>query len=130
MYSSNYQFFLTYIHNQNNSYFFSKYNNNCQNIDMNLFNCFLNRILLILQFKPLINMKYFLLIPLLLILNACYKGKSVDLIIHNARIHVLNDKLEMAEAIAIKDGEIVEDRKSTRLNSSHVRISYAVFCLK
>src|SRR5436305_11429837 len=27
------------------------------------------------------------------------------------------------------DGELV-DRKSTRLNSSHVRISYAVFCLK
>src|SRR5690554_7061075 len=25
---------------------------------------------------------------------------------------------------------IGEDRKSTRLNSSHVRISYAVFCLK
>src|SRR5690554_7516769 len=25
---------------------------------------------------------------------------------------------------------IDEDRKSTRLNSSHVRISYAVFCLK
>src|SRR3989442_7760215 len=28
-------------------------------------------------------------------------------------------------------GEVrIEDRKSTRLNSSHVRISYAVFCLK
>src|SRR3989442_6466804 len=26
--------------------------------------------------------------------------------------------------------EAPEDRKSTRLNSSHVRISYAVFCLK
>src|SRR3989442_8486094 len=26
--------------------------------------------------------------------------------------------------------DVVEDRKSTRLNSSHVRISYAVFCLK
>src|SRR5690349_23910987 len=25
---------------------------------------------------------------------------------------------------------ITEDRKSTRLNSSHVEISYAVFCLK
>src|SRR3712207_7824471 len=25
---------------------------------------------------------------------------------------------------------IVEDRKSTRLNSSHANISYAVFCLK
>src|SRR5690606_39273811 len=27
-------------------------------------------------------------------------------------------------------GEQEEDRKSTRLNSSHVKISYAVFCLK
>src|SRR5690554_509215 len=26
--------------------------------------------------------------------------------------------------------EVEKDRKSTRLNSSHVRISYAVFCLK
>src|SRR5690606_40479604 len=25
---------------------------------------------------------------------------------------------------------IIQDRKSTRLNSSHVKISYAVFCLK
>src|SRR5690554_6981433 len=30
----------------------------------------------------------------------------------------------------IDPGSITEDRKSTRLNSSHVRISYAVFCLK
>src|SRR5207249_11529198 len=28
------------------------------------------------------------------------------------------------------NGESVPDRKSTRLNSSHVSISYAVFCLK
>src|SRR5438874_13820798 len=27
-------------------------------------------------------------------------------------------------------GQVVQDRKSTRLNSSHVEISYAVFCLK
>src|SRR3989442_10519519 len=27
-------------------------------------------------------------------------------------------------------GSATRDRKSTRLNSSHVRISYAVFCLK
>src|SRR5690554_1125339 len=27
-------------------------------------------------------------------------------------------------------GALARDRKSTRLNSSHVRISYAVFCLK
>src|SRR5690349_24542165 len=27
-------------------------------------------------------------------------------------------------------GQVGQDRKSTRLNSSHVEISYAVFCLK
>src|SRR3712207_9018076 len=29
-----------------------------------------------------------------------------------------------------EDDVLVEDRKSTRLNSSHANISYAVFCLK
>src|SRR3989442_7511280 len=35
-------------------------------------------------------------------------------------------------APAVEDEEMphLGDRKSTRLNSSHVRISYAVFCLK
>src|SRR2546430_15304581 len=36
-------------------------------------------------------------------------------------------------ALIAEDAEIVaklEDRKSTRLNSSHSQISYAVFCLK
>src|SRR5947209_10076041 len=28
------------------------------------------------------------------------------------------------------EGHLVSDRKSTRLNSSHANISYAVFCLK
>src|SRR5690606_31238432 len=33
--------------------------------------------------------------------------------------------------IALSDEpQVVRDRKSTRLNSSHVKISYAVFCLK
>src|SRR5436305_8139467 len=35
---------------------------------------------------------------------------------------------ERANAVAITIR--AKDRKSTRLNSSHVRISYAVFCLK
>src|SRR5690554_7708124 len=33
-------------------------------------------------------------------------------------------------ALSIGGGVMLVDRKSTRLNSSHVRISYAVFCLK
>src|SRR5690606_40812303 len=37
-------------------------------------------------------------------------------------------RLATSPVIAAEDLE--EDRKSTRLNSSHVKISYAVFCLK
>src|SRR2546430_17464016 len=33
-------------------------------------------------------------------------------------------------AAAVRDADPVRDRKSTRLNSSHSQISYAVFCLK
>src|SRR5690349_22536305 len=46
------------------------------------------------------------------------------------------DKAAEGRAAAIKrflnayEGLIFLDRKSTRLNSSHVEISYAVFCLK
>src|SRR5207253_6311696 len=36
----------------------------------------------------------------------------------------------MPEPIVTHDGTGKKDRKSTRLNSSHVAISYAVFCLK
>ena len=36
------------------------------------------------------------------------------------------EKLSMVEALSSK----FKDRKSTRLNSSHTVISYAVFCLK
>src|SRR5256885_9135704 len=37
----------------------------------------------------------------------------------------------LQEAVTVLDPETMrEDRKSTRLNSSHLVISYAVFCLK
>src|SRR5690625_6686722 len=40
--------------------------------------------------------------------------------------------LSFQQIILVEGGELrdVRDRKSTRLNSSHVAISYAVFCLK
>src|SRR5699024_11982382 len=42
-----------------------------------------------------------------------------------------NDSLNSVTAPLISvSPEEIEDRKSTRLNSSHVSISYAVFCLK
>src|SRR5690554_7740350 len=38
--------------------------------------------------------------------------------------------IKIGQNFVLFEGEISVDRKSTRLNSSHVRISYAVFCLK
>src|SRR5690606_41360114 len=37
---------------------------------------------------------------------------------------------KLAMARALREHYARQDRKSTRLNSSHVKISYAVFCLK
>src|SRR3712207_7141698 len=39
-------------------------------------------------------------------------------------------RLDPAYRAHFADGSTIEDRKSTRLNSSHANISYAVFCLK
>src|SRR5690554_7337098 len=45
---------------------------------------------------------------------------------HTGAIHRTN----LPQIRANLDDQETADRKSTRLNSSHVRISYAVFCLK
>src|SRR3712207_7778055 len=42
--------------------------------------------------------------------------------------HVRRDALELVREYGVQP--LVLDRKSTRLNSSHANISYAVFCLK
>src|SRR5690606_466150 len=43
---------------------------------------------------------------------------------------VVHEDAERDLARARVDVDVGKDRKSTRLNSSHVKISYAVFCLK
>src|SRR5690554_7735133 len=54
-------------------------------------------------------------------------------------LNLLSQILQLTNGIAVKAvlhlhlqylRKKIQDRKSTRLNSSHVRISYAVFCLK
>src|SRR5579872_5626836 len=49
-----------------------------------------------------------------------------DDVVTHVRALMKGQQLEMA--LGLREGRF-EDRKSTRLNSSHVRISYAVFCL-
>src|SRR5690606_39164006 len=73
------------------------------------------------------------------------KGAQENKLVVGSQARILyadaEGRMKIAEAFnqAIAKGEIGpvvlgrdhhEDRKSTRLNSSHVKISYAVFCLK
>src|SRR5436305_4443162 len=62
-------------------------------------------------------------------------GMGIPLLGRNKRSLTLNLKAPEGRAILhglAREADVVleGDRKSTRLNSSHVRISYAVFCLK
>src|SRR5690606_39703431 len=57
-----------------------------------------------------------------------FDGIRVDGLAGQAKRHPLEH--EQADQKAGYDDWQVGDRKSTRLNSSHVKISYAVFCLK
>src|SRR5690606_40934891 len=51
--------------------------------------------------------------------------------LHAATIRMLQEQgIEITSRLTNKDIEQIIRSKSTRLNSSHVKISYAVFCLK
>src|SRR5690606_41660374 len=52
--------------------------------------------------------------------------------VQSLRVRAISEELQQPRRHAARDSERVSgrDRKSTRLNSSHVKISYAVFCLK
>src|SRR5690606_39744473 len=54
---------------------------------------------------------------------------GIDLVAEQLRI-AAGHKLRIRQEDVVLNGHAIEDRKSTRLNSSHVKISYAVFCLK
>src|SRR5438034_11818100 len=57
-----------------------------------------------------------------------FRSRSRVIVARSSRFHlsVLGDLPRFAKHVANR----VRDRKSTRLNSSHTVISYAVFCLK
>src|SRR5688572_31512674 len=67
--------------------------------------------------------------------QACARGRAdqrefrqVDL--HRTRGRPLTDDEIELEVFHRRIKHLLQDRKSTRLNSSHSQISYAVFCLK
>lgn len=50
----------------------------------------------------------FYTVVLLVILASCMKGQKVDLIIHNAKIHTMDISNTVHDAIAIRNGKVVE----------------------
>lgn len=50
--------------------------------------------------------RLFLFVPLFFL--SCMKGIKVDLVVYNARIHVMDDNNTIAQAMAIRDGKIIE----------------------
>src|SRR3712207_7003375 len=60
----------------------------------------------------------------------CLRRDGRRLLAPVRRLAVLADASEEEEQDRDREHGEPEDRKSTRLNSSHANISYAVFCLK
>src|SRR5256885_9319414 len=52
----------------------------------------------------------------------------LDVRAHGLRVREVESRVEVVDDPGLE--LVAEDRKSTRLNSSHLVISYAVFCLK
>src|SRR2546422_11073866 len=57
-------------------------------------------------------------------------GPSTRDLLDLSREHAMTIGAGLLERAPPPDGGVYKDRKSTRLNSSHGYISYAVFCLK
>src|SRR5690606_40361514 len=57
--------------------------------------------------------------------DAGFGSIEVDVFLREGELFVAHDAEDIRPERTLK-----ADRKSTRLNSSHVKISYAVFCLK
>src|SRR5690348_7059435 len=66
--------------------------------------------------------------------NRLYKHHQLQVILKPSPLDIQDLYLDSLKAVGINlkehDIRFEEDRKSTRLNSSHPSISYAVFCLK
>src|SRR5690606_23864726 len=62
--------------------------------------------------------------------NPHLKQALIEYIQSDGITHGLDMHTSAKQAFLESFDELILDRKSTRLNSSHVKISYAVFCLK
>src|SRR5690606_41619404 len=62
--------------------------------------------------------------------NPLHRGEEVQVLVGRESVVETEEVRHVAEMSPDISGPLLRDRKSTRLNSSHVKISYAGFCLK
>ncbi len=53
-------------------------------------------------------MKVLLFLLLSIVLAGCYQSETADLVVHNARIHSMDENGSIHQAMAVKDGRIIE----------------------
>ena len=56
---------------------------------------------------------------LLLLMNSCYYTETADLLIHNAKIYTVNENFDVFEAMAIKDGKIIDIGPNNELKNRY-----------
>src|SRR3712207_8289600 len=59
------------------------------------------------------------------------QGRARQILLYHTQLSATEaERIGLVDAVVPKGHALASDRKSTRLNSSHANISYAVFCLK
>src|SRR5439155_27222258 len=71
------------------------------------------------------------LFPYTTLFRSCARSSGLSFDAHPAQATIVVSRMRSRCVTILTSFRMIrEDRKSTRLNSSHVAISYAVFCLK
>lgn len=73
----------------------------------------IHKLLLFLQ--TMLKASFVSILALLVLLTSCYKSEKADLIVHNANIVSMDNDSTVYEAMAIKDGKIIEIGKENQI---------------
>src|SRR3712207_8019397 len=95
--------------------------------------CWRNKVLLLFFFLMIRRPPRSTLFPYTTLFRSEHAALAVGEVLERLAQRLLGEDLRgtlVGRLGALVGDELAEDRKSTRLNSSHANISYAVFCLK
>lgn len=71
--------------------------------------------LLFLLLSIMLNRQIIFILSLLVTLVSCYKSEQADIVVHNANIIAMDNDSSVYEAMAIKDGKIIELGKENQI---------------